>query len=248
MRSWTSLTLAEVQLFSEAALGAFPSPGLARSVRSHVAARSRWLQRYLLSGDEKTIFDNEWRATVPANVPASTVDAFLSAIKPVTPRWRTLRIPVEIPLRRLLTSVRLTPTSPTSSVYEGRALAFDLELATSYAWLGEAEKRVFKVTYDITANAEDWVVVGKKRGIYVADVSEVSCELLTTARPSRNPAGRSSPSTARVFGPPSCVSATRRRRPDATIRRVRDVRHQRSPRHQGPPIPHWHGRTGPSLA
>lgn len=161
----------EITLLSEAALGSFPNRALARAVRKQVADRSRWLQRYLLADDVAAVFDKEWRSSVPSSVPAAAVDDFLASLEPAAPRWRTLRIPVEIPLRRLLTSVRLTPTSPTSSVYEGRALTFDLDLTTSFAWLGEAEKQAFRVTYDLTANAEDWVVVGKKRGIYTADVS-----------------------------------------------------------------------------
>lgn len=180
----------EVELLAQAALDALTEPcaKLSRAVRAHIADRSVWLQRYLLSSAQTDIFDDVWRQNLPINVPASSVETFFAALKPAKSSWRTLRVPVEIPLRRLLTTVQLTPSGSPSAVFEGRALSFDLELSTSLAWLGdEAVSERPHVTYDLTANVDDWVVVGKKRGVYVANVSSVRRPSwkLTTSHPNQ---------------------------------------------------------------
>lgn len=158
----------EVDVLAHAALAALPEPcaKLARAVRTHIDDRPAWLQRYLLSSDVRDIFDAAWLQSVGAG---GAADAFVDALRPAVPAWRTLRVPVEIPLRRLLTTVQLTPADTPAAVYEGRALAFDLELATSLAWLGEQPAERPTVSYELTANADDWVIAGKKRGVYVAD-------------------------------------------------------------------------------
>ncbi|CAK9779681.1 hypothetical protein CC85DRAFT_273697 [Cutaneotrichosporon oleaginosum] len=159
----------EVDLLSQAALDALPDScaKLGRAVRNHIEDRPAWLQPYLLSSDVRDIFDDRWRQSV-SDLPQRTVDAFISALQPSVPQWRTLRVPVEIPLRRLLTTVTLTLSGAPMAIYEGRALAFDLELSTSLAWLGEPPSEMI-VSYELTANAEDWAIAGKKRGVYVAD-------------------------------------------------------------------------------
>lgn len=164
----------EVELLAQAAVDQLSEPcaTLVSAVRVRVEDRASWLHKYLLSSDPQSVFDETWRKSLSSNVPAAAVEAFTAALRPAVSQWRTLRVPVEIPLRRLLTTVHLTPSGSPSSVYEGRALSFDLELSTSLAWLGDetvAERP--QVTYDLTANVDDWVVVGKKRGVYVADVS-----------------------------------------------------------------------------
>ncbi|BEI79882.1 hypothetical protein CcaverHIS002_0104110 [Cutaneotrichosporon cavernicola] len=160
----------EVDLLAQAALDTLPEScaKLARAVRNHIDDRAAWLQRYILSSDVGDIFDAAWQKSV-SNVAATSIEAFVAAFRPAVPVWRTLRVPVEIPLRRLLTTVNLTPSGGPRAVYEGRAIAFDLELATSFAWLGETPVERPVVSYELTANADDWVIVGKKRGVYVAD-------------------------------------------------------------------------------
>jgi len=157
---------------AQSALNALPIPSAAlyRAVRDRLADRSAWLQAYLLSEDIATVFDDAWLSSVPAEA-AEAAKTFLASIDPSAVRWCTLRIPVDVPLQRHLTTVRLTPATP-GTLYEGRALAFDIELTTSLAWLGnEVPRDNIRVTYDVQASADDWVIVGKKKGIYIADVS-----------------------------------------------------------------------------
>lgn len=148
---------------------------LARLVRVYVTERGDWLQPYLLDGDLIAVFGSKFEAALGGAVPQTTVSAFLSAVSKQSapePHWRTLRIPVDVPLGRLLTSVTLTPSSP-QTIYEGRALAFRLALRTSTAWLGRANPPAYRVSYDVQPSADDWVVVGKKRGVYTATPGKV---------------------------------------------------------------------------
>lgn len=143
---------------------------LARLVRVYVTERGDWLQPYLLDGDLGAVFGRQFEAALGGAVPSGTVSAFMSTVASggqAAPQWRTLRIPVDVPLGRLLTSVTLTPSSP-ATIYEGRALAFKLALRTSTAWLGKASPPAYRVSYDVQPSADDWVVVGKKRGVYTA--------------------------------------------------------------------------------
>ncbi len=158
----------EVDLVAQAALDSLPEScaKLGRAVRAHIADRPAWLQRYLLSSDIRDIFDAAWQER--ADAPGPALQSFVGALQPPAREWRTLRVPVEIPLGRLLTTVHLTPSGAPPAVYEGRALAFDLELSTSLAWLGEPPSHM-SVSYELTANADDWVIAGKKRGVYTAD-------------------------------------------------------------------------------
>jgi hypothetical protein len=147
-------------------------------VRDRVADRAAWLQPYLLSEEITTVFDTTWQASLNPET-AEAAKLFLSTLDPSAVRWRTLGIPVEVPLRRHLTTVRLTPATP-GTLYEGRAIEFDMEFITSLAWLGDYTADQIRVTYDVQASADDWIVVGKKRGIYTATVSSTNIVPLVT--------------------------------------------------------------------
>ncbi|WOO84693.1 Trafficking protein particle complex subunit 10 [Vanrija pseudolonga] len=169
----------EIEAIAQASLDKLKEPcaPLTRVVRDRITDRSTWLQNYLLANDPKVVFDDNWLVGLPASVPTQVSAAFTATLSPVEAKWRTLQIPVEVPLRRLLTTVTLKPAQSLPAIYEGRALPFDLSLATSLSWIGESEgeakkERTYRVTFDIQANADDWVVVGKKRGVYTVNPDE----------------------------------------------------------------------------
>lgn len=114
----------------------------------------------------------------------------------VTAPWRTLEIPVEVPQKRvstakvstsvrltggllqLLSTIRFDRDNPEGSIYEGRAIAFNVTFSTSFTWLdragqaeGTQEGAGIKVVFDVTCSNDDWVVLGMKKGHYVASVS-----------------------------------------------------------------------------
>lgn len=123
------------------------------------------------------------------------------SIKSATlPEWRSLEIPVDVPQRRvclsslrksthpkltictqLLTAISLTPTlSPSTSIYQGRPLAFLLKLSTSSQWMGlpselTKEEKTQRLVYDVQVNPEDWIVLGKKKAYFIPDVSLKTC-------------------------------------------------------------------------
>lgn len=157
--------------------GAEGVQALARLARAHITERRGWLQSYLLDGDVGVVFGEAFREGVAGDVPLSTLERFSASLSSPKPRWRTLRIPVDVPLGRLLTTVHLSPSS-SGSIYEGRALAFELRLETSVAWLGKAAPPAYRVTYDVQPSADDWVVVGKKRGTYAASPGHTEVQQL----------------------------------------------------------------------
>lgn len=171
----------EVALAAQTALKTQPVPSaqLSRAVRRQLADRGLWLQKYLVSEDLTTVFDSTWLKSVPKSG-REAAHVFQAALGPVEPQRQTLCIPVEVPLRRLLTTVRFTP-STTEPIHEGRALAFELSFSSSLAWLGVENTGAegtptYRVTYDVQASGDDWIVVGKKRGVYTADTSKPETE------------------------------------------------------------------------
>ncbi|WVN90958.1 uncharacterized protein L203_106203 [Cryptococcus depauperatus CBS 7841] len=90
-------------------------------------------------------------------------------------KWRTLDIPVDVPQRRLLTTIRITALSTDEKlVYQGRPLAMKLLISTSSEWMGvpiplSVEEENQKLMFDVQANPDDWVLLGKKRGSFISD-------------------------------------------------------------------------------
>lgn len=173
------------------------------------------------------MFDDAWLNGVPSST-SELAKKFMADMDPQAVRWRTLRIPVEIPLRRHLTTVRLTPAAQ-GTLYEGRALPFDIELTTSLAWLGDQSPDNIRVTYDVQASVDDWVVIGKKRGIYTASVSDLERPKLTiSARQVRDAAHRACTCSSWRSHSPSCICTARRSGPERPVigfkaRHLRDV-------------------------
>ena len=98
-------------------------------------------------------------------------------VKSVHPKYQT-------DLVQLLTSVRFDQTSPDGMIYVGRAISMNVRLSTTYKWAevlsassssgGDAKEKAVEggtsVVFDVVANSEDWVVLGKKKGFYIAEV------------------------------------------------------------------------------
>lgn len=82
---------------------------------------------------------------------------------------------------QLLTAISLIPTLPPSTlIYQGRPLAFLLNLSTSSRWMGlpselTEEEKIQRLVYDVQVNPEDWIVLGKKKAYFVPDVSLRIC-------------------------------------------------------------------------
>jgi hypothetical protein len=47
-----------------------------------------------------------------------------------------------------------------------------VSLTSSFMWAGGHE--TVELVYDVVVNTEDWIVLGKKKGYYVADVSRIT--------------------------------------------------------------------------
>ncbi|OXG20513.1 hypothetical protein C366_02047 [Cryptococcus neoformans Tu401-1] len=150
-----------------------------RAVREILADRSKW-RSYLIGESLEELFRYELKDMGDSGL------AFCESIKSTTlPEWRSLEIPVDVPQRRLLTAVSLTPTlSPSTFIYQGRPLAFLLKLSTSSQWMGlpselTKEEKTQRLVYDVQVNPEDWIVLGKKKAYFVPDLEkDVSVEIV----------------------------------------------------------------------
>ncbi len=121
-----------------------------------------------------------------------------SAILPTLP-WRTLSIPVEVPSMEIITCSRFIV--PEGRVFmPGQPIAVRLEIRSSMDWAesavnGEEKKHnEYEMTYDVVADRGWWLVGGRKRGAYVAKVSERLLLWLT-----RNGYSRQEPYTLPAF-------------------------------------------------
>nr|XP_031863557.1 uncharacterized protein CI109_000809 [Kwoniella shandongensis]KAA5530629.1 hypothetical protein CI109_000809 [Kwoniella shandongensis] len=164
---------------------------LERNVRRTISDRGQWLRSYLLSQSLSHIFRSSLEES-----DEDSVKNFLEALDKgedgIEAVWRTLEIPVDVPQKRLLTTVRITPTVPTGAIYEGRAISINLSLSTSFAWAGDEEetgddKKQTGLVSDVQTNPDDWLVLGKKKGYYFVDRSspkeEVQQIVLVPMRP-----------------------------------------------------------------
>nr|XP_019048846.1 hypothetical protein I302_02625 [Kwoniella bestiolae CBS 10118]OCF27776.1 hypothetical protein I302_02625 [Kwoniella bestiolae CBS 10118] len=157
----------EVRLKIENAFSKLPSASrnsLRVMTREWADDRGKWLKPYLLG--------TSLAGTLAEGLKSQRVEGvedFLQAMDNDEEQiWRTLEIPVDVPQHRLLTTVRMTPTNSSNQIYEGRAINVNLSLSTSFTWAGNHGKDGNRLVFDIQNN-EDWLVVGKKKGYYLAD-------------------------------------------------------------------------------
>lgn len=73
---------------------------------------------------------------------------------------------------QLLVIARLSSSAQSNKemIYEGRALPMTLSLRTDFTWAGRAKERQ-RLVFDIVPNPEDWIVLGRKKGFWDAEVS-----------------------------------------------------------------------------
>lgn len=62
-------------------------------------------------------------------------------------------------------------TRPDERLYEGRAIALAVRMRSTFIWAGEEDWHEAKLVYDVLANSDDWLVIGKKKGYYDLAVS-----------------------------------------------------------------------------
>jgi hypothetical protein len=66
--------------------------------------------------------------------------------------------------------VRIDKISHDDLIYEGRALAMTVQLTTFYSWAGEPASARTSLVFDVQSAPDDWIILGKKRGYYIANV------------------------------------------------------------------------------
>ncbi len=105
----------------------------------------------------------------------------------LTPLWRTLEIPVDIPsmqVRRtlrptvlslttcykIITSSRFHFQNHTASAVVGRSVPVTLTLSSSFTWSDTADTSL-SMMYDILADPDAWLISGMRKGVYTASVS-----------------------------------------------------------------------------
>ncbi|WVQ80318.1 hypothetical protein IAT38_002423 [Cryptococcus sp. DSM 104549] len=149
------------------------------AIRKLLTDRARW-KSYLLGDSLASILGPVLKGVGKEEDTKAFIEALSEENKTV---WRTLEIPVDVPQRRLLTSIRMTPQLPASGlIYQGRAIPISLRLSTSSQWMGSVvtkqEEEVEgsgggvkgkRLVFDVQASNEDWLVLGKKKGYYTAD-------------------------------------------------------------------------------
>ncbi|WWD09044.1 hypothetical protein V865_007164 [Kwoniella europaea PYCC6329] len=157
----------EVRLATENAFAKLPSDSrdtLRILTREWANDRGKWLKPYLLG--------TSLAETLAEMLKSRQVEGLEEFLKAITSHeeqvWRTLEIPVDVPQHRLLTTVRMIPSNSLDQIYEGRAINVKLSLSTSFTWSGNHGKDDKRLVFDIQNN-EDWLVVGKKKGYYLAD-------------------------------------------------------------------------------
>ncbi|ORY22633.1 hypothetical protein BCR39DRAFT_551248 [Naematelia encephala] len=148
------------------------SESVTRYIRAFLRDRTSWMSEYLATEDLAGCVDAFLTEAGHKSDSSEEVEQFLSALEKAassTAPWRTLDIPVEVPQHRLITTVNFSRTSSSSGlVYEGRALAITAELSTCLTWIGTDDQVQVDVIFDIQANPEDWSLLGRKKGSFIA--------------------------------------------------------------------------------
>ncbi|KAG8842314.1 hypothetical protein FRB96_005596, partial [Tulasnella sp. 330] len=85
--------------------------------------------------------------------------------------WRTLCIPVDVPILSILNTTRIAVSSGTqeTSIYAGQSVQAVLYITTTLYWGVGSTENQHLLRYDINAESEgNWLVSGSKRGEYIA--------------------------------------------------------------------------------
>ncbi|KAL7418117.1 trafficking protein particle complex subunit 10 [Mrakia frigida] len=86
--------------------------------------------------------------------------------------WRTLEIPVDVPLRQVLSAVRLS-ISTTGPFSVGQPLTVVMSIDCSSRWSGGGPKpEEILMSYDLGAEFEHWLVSGRKKGTFMSKDDE----------------------------------------------------------------------------
>lgn len=70
----------------------------------------------------------------------------------------------------MLSTVRIDREPRDGPVFEGQAIAVNLKMSTTFKWNGSDTEET-RLVFDIQPNAEDWLVLGSKKGSFSVDVS-----------------------------------------------------------------------------
>ncbi|RXK36754.1 hypothetical protein M231_05989 [Tremella mesenterica] len=122
--------------------------------------RTTWIHKYLATGSLADCITS----SDPLSIHLRDV---LNSYRDENVQWRTLEIPVEVPSRRILVGARYDLIDDLkqdrAQVSEGQALSVKLSLKASFGWAGEVEGDL-RMVFDVQASADDWLVLGKKKG------------------------------------------------------------------------------------
>lgn len=67
--------------------------------------------------------------------------------------------------------MRISRQNAKAPVYEGHAVAVTASIRISSAWAAEPVEGEQKLVYDLQAAQDDWIILGRKKGLFSAEVS-----------------------------------------------------------------------------
>ena len=80
--------------------------------------------------------------------------------------------------------MRFEQKAPIGTIYEGRAVSLDMSFTTTFDWLvsetGVVKEGSVELVWDVAVSQDDWIVLGRKKGHYV---TQVSLTLISLDRP-----------------------------------------------------------------
>ncbi|KAK4686207.1 trafficking protein particle complex subunit 10, partial [Tremellales sp. Uapishka_1] len=180
------------EALSQTALSLDSRDVIKRTMETRLSDKSAWLQTYLATGSLAQTFSPEWmdgallsmtglkredlmsavnvgkRIVIASSLYSADNEKTLLSATPALLQWRTLEIPVDVPQRRVLTTIRVEHLSPDGLIYEGRALSMNIRLQSNLTWAGSEASEIHLV-FDIQPQPEDWLILGKKKGFYIAN-------------------------------------------------------------------------------
>ncbi|KAK4701381.1 trafficking protein particle complex subunit 10, partial [Phenoliferia sp. Uapishka_3] len=83
--------------------------------------------------------------------------------------WRILSIPVDLPTLTILNTVRITPSCTRTEV--GQPLPIQITVKPTFNWTNPPMAEPILLSYEMNGTFDDWLVSGRKRGEFVAEVS-----------------------------------------------------------------------------
>jgi len=86
--------------------------------------------------------------------------------------WRAVSIPMEVPSVDIVNAVEVVQSDPLEEVVVGRPVQARVTIETSFAWgtLSSSSGSTVRLSYDVTADFENWLVSGSKRNAYELQV------------------------------------------------------------------------------